>query len=124
MSKNVAEIDVVMGEPPSSIHIAKVVLVKKGDLYISRLAPDVMSGKHSYHESGITHDYVDLIQRRAGEGEPARRKLRGIKGHLLVSGWGCPQPLEPTGYVPKADTAVRRTLVAPRAEIGWCCSIW
>ena len=80
MSKNVVEIDVVMGDPPSSIHVAKVVLVKKGDLYISRLAPDVMSGKHSYHESGITHDYVDLIQRRARRGRACKTKASRDEG--------------------------------------------
>jgi hypothetical protein len=124
MSKNVIEINVVIGEPPDSIHVAKVVLVKKGDLYISPLAPDFITGKHSYHESGIAHTYSDLIKERIGEGEPAGQKLRGMKGHFRVDGWGCPEVLEPTGYQLKPDTAVRRTLVAPKAEIGWFCFVW
>src|SRR5215471_4559851 len=124
MSKNVIEIDVVIGEPPESIHVAKVVLVKKGDLYISRLAPDFIAAKSSYHESGISHSYVNLLGRRTGEGEPAGQKLRGLKGYLMVNGWGVPTVLDPTGYIPKPDTKVHRTLVAPKAELGWYCYVW
>jgi hypothetical protein len=124
VSKNVVEVSVVIGEPPDSIRVATVVMVKKGDLYISHVAPNVITSKHSYHESGISHTYVDLIQRRTGEGEPAGQQLRGMKDHLLVDGWGCPEVLEPTGYQPKPDTQVRRTLIAPKAEIGWFCFVW
>jgi hypothetical protein len=125
MSSNVIEMDVVIGQPPDSIRVAKVVLVKKGDLYTSQLAPDVISAKNSYHESGVSHSYVDLLGgRRTGEGEPAGRKLRGMKGHLMVNGWGVPEVLESTGYIPKPDTRVRRTLIVPKAEIGWYCYVW
>ena len=124
MSKNVLEIDLVIGQPPDSIRVAKVVLLKKGDLYISRFAPNFITSKHSYHESGISHMYVDLIKQRLREGEPAGRKLRGLKGHLMVDAWACPTLLEPTGYTPKPETRVRRTLLAPKAEIGWYCFVW
>ena len=86
MAKNFVEIDVVIGDPPASVHVAKVVLVKKGDLYVMNLAPELMAGKHSYHESGVSHSYRNLVGRRSGEGEPAGTKLRGLKGHLLVTG--------------------------------------
>src|SRR5437879_4738019 len=100
MSKTVVEVDIVIGQPPESIQVAKVVLVKKGDLYISSLAPPFLAGKHSYHETGVSHHYVDLFQERVGEGKPAGQKLRGLKGFLLVNGWGCPTVLDPTGYQP------------------------
>lgn len=124
VSKNIIEIDVVIGEPPDSVHVAKVVIVKKGDLYISTLAPDFMTGKESYHESGVSHSYSDLLKERLGEGEPAGPKLRGMNGHLMLDGRGCPRVLEPTGYQPKSDTQVRRTLIAPKADIGWFCYVW
>ena len=47
-----------------------------------------------------------------------------MKGHLMVNGWGVPEVLEATGYVPEQDTKVRRTLIAPKAEIGWYCYVW
>jgi hypothetical protein len=125
MSKNDIEIDVVIGKPPDSIRVAKVVLAKKGDLYISQFAPKVAGRKHSYHETGISHSYIDLLGgERIGEGRPAGQKLRGMKGHLLVNAWGVPTVLEPTGYVAKTDTKIRRTLVTPKAELGWYCYVW
>lgn len=47
-----------------------------------------------------------------------------MKGYVMVEGWGVPEVLSPTGYVPKADTKVRRTLIAPKAEIGFSCYVW
>ena len=124
MAKNLVEIDIVIGEPPEAVQVAKVLLVQKGDLYVMNLAPDFTAGKFSYHESGVSHHYSDLVERRAGEGRPAGDKLRGMKGHLRVAGWGCPAVLEPTGYQAKPDTKVRRTLIVPKAEIGWHCNVW
>jgi len=115
---------VVIGEPRESVRVAKVVLVKKGDLYVSHLAPDIISGKHSYHESGVSHSYVDLINDSVGEGEPAGRKLRGMSCYLMVTSWGCPEVLQPTGFQPKPETKIHHTLIAPKSEIGWFCCVW
>jgi hypothetical protein len=124
VGKNLVEIDIAIGNPPASVQVAKVLLVKKGDLYVMNLAPGVIAGKFSYHESGVNHSYRTLIGRRSGEGEDAGAKLRGLKGHRMVTGWGCPTVLKPTGYVPKQNTLMRRTLIVPKAEIGWHCNVW
>jgi len=124
VSSALVEINVVIGAPPDSVQAAKVLLVKKGDLYVTNLAPLVMEGKYSYHESGVRHRYTELVGRRSGEGEPAGTKLRGMKGHLRVTGWGNPGVLGPTGYQLKPDTKVRRTLIVPKAQIGWHCNVW
>lgn len=47
-----------------------------------------------------------------------------MRGFQIVTSWGCPVVLEPTAYEPKEDTKVRRTLVAPRAAIGWFWHLW
>lgn len=108
MSKNLIEIDVVIGEPPNSAQVAKVLLVKKGDLYISQLDPSLIAGKVSYHQSGISHAYRELIKGRSGEGQPAGEKLKGMKGHRLINGWGCPSAPESTGFEPRPDTRSAR----------------
>lgn len=120
MSKKLLEIYTVLGQPPDSVLIAKVWMEKSGDLYVTRHAPHLLSGKYSYHKSGVTHSYTDLVRRRSGEGEPLAQK----RGFQMVTAWGCPAVLEPTGYEPKLDTKVRRTLLAPRAEIGWFWHLW
>ena len=101
MSKNVIEIDVVIGEPPDSIRVAKVVLVKKGDLYVRQFAPEFFESK-AITTVGINHAYIDLLGgERIGEGQPAGQKLRGMKGHLLVNAWGVPTVLEPAATFPR-----------------------
>jgi hypothetical protein len=124
VSKKILEIYTILGQPPDSLLIAKVWMEKKGDLYVTTHAPHLLGGKYSYHESGITHSYTDLVGIRSGEGQRPGRKLRGMRGFQAVVGWGCPGVVEPTGYEPKADTKVRRTLIAPPAEIGWFWHLW
>jgi hypothetical protein len=124
MSKKVLEIYTVLGEPPNSVLVAKIWIEKQGDLYVTTHAPHLLAGKYSYHESGITHRYTELVRSRSGEGEHPGQKLRGMRGFQMVTAWGCPVALEPTGYQPKRDTKVRRTLVAPRAKIGWFWHLW
>jgi len=97
---------------------------KHGDLYVTTHAPQLLEGKYSYHESGITHRYAELIRRRSGAGQPPRQRLRGMRGFEMVTGWGCPIVVEPTGCEPREDTRLRRTLVAPKAEIGWFWVLW
>ncbi|HZP26307.1 MAG TPA: hypothetical protein VFB90_04585, partial [Dehalococcoidia bacterium] len=124
MSKKILELYTVLGEPPNSILVAKAWMEKQGDLYVVNHAPHLLAGKFSYHASGVTHKYTELIQRRVGHGEPPRQRLQGMRGFEMITGWGCPVVLEPTGYEPKADTKVRRTLVVPQAEIGWFYHLW
>jgi len=124
MSKKVLELYTVLGEPPDSLLIAKVWLEKRGDFYVTTHPPHLLAGKYSYHASGITHRYTELIGRRVGVGEPRRQKLGGMRGFQVVTGWGCPGVLPPTGYKPKEDTKVRRTLIAPRAKTGWFWHLW
>ena len=124
MSKKLVELYTVLGDHPDSVLVAKAWLETKGDLYVTRHAPHLLAGKYSYHKSGVTHSYTELVSRRAGEGQPLGQTLRGLQGYQRITGWGCPAVLEPTGYEPKPDTEVRRTLVAPRAEIGWYWFIW
>src|ERR687891_178734 len=90
MSKKILEINVVLGGPPESMLIAKIWMVKQGDLYITHHLPEFTAGKYSYHASGVTHSFSEFVGRRSGEGEPPGRKLVGITGHQYVSGWGIP----------------------------------
>jgi hypothetical protein len=123
MSKKRLEIYVVLGEAPNSALAVKIWLEPKGDLYV-RTLDNPIAGKFSYHETGVTHHYVDLIQRRVGTGKPPERKLKDIKGYKEVTGFVTPGRVEPSGYAPKKDTKTRRTLIAPSPEIGWCFNVW
>ena len=102
MSKKILEVYTVLGQPPDSVLVAKIWMEKQGDLYVTTHAPHLLAGKYSYHETGITHWYTDLVGRRSGEGERPLQKLRGMRGFEMVTGWGCPVVLEPTpgGSVP------------------------
>ena len=75
------------------------------------------------HDKGVTDG-------GNGAGRVVRRrrtcwtKASGAEG-LSDGEWvGCAQVLDPTGYIPKPDTKVHRTLVAPKAELGWYCYVW
>ena len=118
MSKKPLEIYTVIGVPPDSVRITKVWMQKQDDLYVTTHAPDLMAGKYTYHASGVTHRYSELIKRRSGEGQPPHRKLRGMQGFVMVTAFGCPAVLEPTGYQPKPDTKARRTLIAQLPQFG------
>ncbi len=97
---------------------------KQGDLYATVHGPNLLAGKFSYHESGVTHHYTELVRRRSGEGQSPRAKLRGLRGHEMVMAFRYDDRLEATGYEPKPDTKIRRTLVVPRAEIGSFWFLW
>ena len=73
------EINVVFGEAPLSALAAKIWIETKGDLYVTNAA-DVLAGKFSYHQSGVTHQYLNITQRRSGTGKPPKEKLPEIKG--------------------------------------------
>jgi hypothetical protein len=55
VSKKLVELYTVLGDYPDSLLLAKVWLEKKGDVYVTRHAPNLLAGKYSYHESGVNH---------------------------------------------------------------------
>jgi hypothetical protein len=123
MTKKTLEVYVVFGEHPNSALAVKIWMEAKGDLYVTNHGQP-LAGKYSYHQSGMDHQLTELTGRRSGVGKPLRKKLRGLKGYEQVTALSSPGPLEPTGYVPKRESRVRRTLWAPMPAIGWYFTLW
>jgi hypothetical protein len=124
MSAKRFELYAALGDALDSVLVAKVWMERAGDLYITTNAPKVMSGRYSYHASGVTHRYTDLINKRTGEGEAKRGTLDDLKGYVRLKSWTCPVRIPANGYHVRVDTDRRRTLIARVPDFGWTFSVW
>jgi len=122
MTKTNAQLRVVFAEGDQATRVFSVVL-RGFDLYsINHVFP--LEGKHSYHESGISHKRLEIIDRRLGEGEPRGVSLKDIREFAWVTGFGAGRapPLE--HYSVKPDGRRNRTLVLPPLPYPWGVDVW
>jgi hypothetical protein len=117
------EIPVVFGDAPNSALAVKVWMEGKGDLYVTNTS-ELLAGKHSYHQSGVTHQYLNLFGERHGVGAPPRVKLKDLKGFRSVTSFMANKPPPITGYSPKTETKTRKVLRLPMPKWGWYLNVW
>jgi hypothetical protein len=122
MAKKKAQLRVVFTDGNRATRVFSAVLAGF-DLYtINHTSP--LEGKHSYHESGVSHKYLDVIDKRIGEGEPPGVSLKDIRGLFFVTAFGAGSAPPLDEYLIKPDTKRMRTLVLPPPPHPWGVDVW
>ncbi len=122
MAKKDAELRIILSDGERHAGVANVVL-QGFDLYmINHLRP--LKGKHSHHESGLSHTDHDLIGQRLPGGKRGV-SLDGLSGFAYLSGWGAGQSPELNDSAAlKSDTKTKRSLVVAPPKHPWGIDVW
>ena len=122
MAKKQAELRIILSDGSQHARVANVIL-QGFDLYIINHVRQ-LKGKHSHHESGLSHTDYDLIGQRFRGGKRGV-SLHGLSGFTYVTGWGVGQAPEPNDSTSIGrDKETKRSLVLAPPKHPWGIDVW